>query len=343
MNVQNGSYYETEQLVVMLESVINSHKAFQNVKLFHWESVYRLAEFHEVTNMVYYAILGMDLKIPADSRSKFEGCYRRAVSESEELKNLVEAVLWKFESEKQHILPTGSYSYLPYYGRGEMGEVAKAEFFIEKGRRSQVQELMYQLDFLPEYRGTDRTVYVRGAIRLEFLEKWRSVSRRTEKYFSRPLSSYPLQEGFHYVHRMKPEDDYIRQICDFAADFAGGFPRLRNFVNFWLFYAGNNQAFDYRMLNKRLKKLRLADFSGHILCITSFWFGRIQIPPSQEDACLELARFVFSRGREGRETVREDLPKGSMQEEEELREPRKGKGKKYFCRKNKKHLLFSKK
>lgn len=333
MNVQSGSYYETEQLVVMLESVINSHKAFQNVKLFHWESVFKLAEFHDVTNMAYYAVLGMDFKIPADSRSKFEASYRRAVTSSEELKNIVEAVLWKFESARHHILLTGSYSYLPYYGREEMGETKKAEFYIEKGRQGIVQELMYRLDFIPEYRGDDRTVYERGAIRLEFIEKWRSISRRTEKYFSRPVSSWPTCEGYHYVHKMKPEDAYIRQICDFAVDFAVGLPRLRNFVNFWLFYSGNNQLLNYRFLNKQLKKLRLSDFSGHILCLVAFWFGRIQIPLAQEDACLELARFVFSRGREGREILRKDLPHGSFQEEEELREPGK-KRKKFFFWKN---------
>mgnify|MGYP001031957995 FL=1 len=322
MSVQSGNYYETEQLIVMLEAVINSHKAFRNVKLFHWESVFRIAEYHEVTNMVYFAILGMDIRIPPECRRMFEDSFRQAVGNVDELKNVVEAVIWKFEKEKKHLLLTGSYSYLPYYKKSEMGETKSAEFFVEKGKRGLIQEMMYQLDFLPEYRGTDRTVYSRGMIRLEFIEKWRNISRKTEKYFSRPLSSYPMVEGFRYIHRMNAEDDYLRQICDFAADYAEGFPRLRSFVNFWLFYQSNNQTLDYRTLIKRLKKFRLSRFSGHILCLTAFWFGRIQIPAQEENECLELAHCLFSRGREGRDTVRADLPRGSVKDEkDELREP----------------------
>ncbi len=147
MSVQREAYYEALQLIRMLEAVINQHKVYSDKKLFHWDSVYKTAEFHRVTNMAYYAVLGMETKMPASSREKFEKRFRQAVANEEVLQNVADAVCWKFEQSKRHILPTAGYACREYYGRKEMSECQEAEFLIERECRGLLQELMLQMNF----------------------------------------------------------------------------------------------------------------------------------------------------------------------------------------------------
>ncbi len=329
MNGQIENYYEAQQLVRMLEAVINQHKVFGDRKLFHWDSVYKTAEYHHVTNMAYYAILGMDVKLPPESREKFEKRFRQAVASEEVLENVVEAVCWQFERSARHILPGAGYACRTYYGRKDMSECQEAEFLVEKECRGLLQELMLQMNFEFQKSSQDRISYVRNGIRLIFREKWGDSSRRVQKFFKGKPSDFPLKKGFRYVHEMSPEELYLRQICDLAESFVSEYPRMRMLMNFWLFYLGHSGQLNYRLISRNLKRMRLDEFAQRILNLAALWFGRIQMEEA-DYAGQELAVYMLSGGREGAEAVRRLLPyKCELEEEEIIRTRKEGAEKKW--------------
>ena len=317
MSVQREAYYEALQLIRMLEAVINQHKVYSDKKLFHWDSVYKTAEFHRVTNMAYYAVLGMETKMPTSSREKFEKRFRQAVANEEVLQNVADAVCWKFEQSKRHILPTAGYACREYYGRKEMSECQEAEFLIERECRGLLQELMLQMNFEFQKKDKNSILYSRNGIRLIFREKWGDSSKRVQKYFKQRPVEFAVKEGFQYVHEMTAEELYLRQICDLAECFVTGYPRMRMFVNLWLFYLGNNEVLDYRAVGVGLKKLQLEEFAHRMLNLSALWFGRIQL--EEEDVIgQELGLYVMSAGKEGARAVKRLLPYKCEREEKEL-------------------------
>lgn len=317
MSVQREAYYEAQQLIRMLEAVINQHKVYGEKKLFHWDSVYKTAEFHRVTNMAYYAVLGMESKMPASSREKFEKRFRQAAANEEILQNVVEAVCWKFEQSRRHILPTAGYACREYYERKEMEECQEAEFLIEKECRGLLQELMLQMNFEFQKSEKNSITYSRKGIRLIFKEKWGDSNKRVQRYFEQRPMDFAEKEGFKYVHEMTMEELYLRQICDLAESFAAGYPRMRMFVNLWLFYRENKEVLDYRSISGELKKMRLDEFSHRALNLAALWFGRIQM--EEEDYMgQELGLYVISGGREGEKAVKQLLPYKCEQEEKEF-------------------------
>lgn len=317
MSVQKEAYYEAQQLVRMLEAVINQHKLYGDRKLFHWDSVYKTAEFHRVTNMAYYAVLGMEAKMPTISREKFEKRFRQAVANEVVLENIADAICWKFEQSRKHILPAAGYTCRKCYKRREMSECQEAEFLIEKECRGLLQELMLQMNFEFQKREKDHVIYARNGIRLIFKEKWGDSSRRVQRYFKKRPAEFAVKEGFKYVHEMSPEELYLRQICDLAESFIVGYPRMRMLVNLWLFYLGHSEQLNYRVISRSLKKMRLDEFAHRMLNLSALWFGRIQM--EEEDyAGQELGIYVLSGGREGTEAVKMLLPYKCEMEEEKM-------------------------
>lgn len=317
MSVQRETYHEAQQLIRMLEAVINEHKPYVERVVVHWDSVYKTAEFHRVTNMAYYALLGTETKIPPASREKFEKRFRQAVTNEEVLENVVDAVCWKFEQCQRHILPAASYACRKYYKRKEMSECQEAELLVEKDCRGLLQELMFQMNFEFQKKTNDAVIYVRNGIRLIFKEEWGDSIKRVEKHFKKKPGQFALKEGFRYVHEMTAEELYLRQICDLAESFIRGCPRMRMFVNLWLFYLGYAEKFDYRMISRSLRKLRLEEFAVRMLNLSALWFGRRQM---EEDDFTgqELGLYVMSCGREGIRAVEELLPYKREEEEREI-------------------------
>lgn len=59
-----GNYLEAEKLIDCLKAVINQQKIPANDILMNWELFFKTADFHHVSNMVYYTVMGMKQGIP---------------------------------------------------------------------------------------------------------------------------------------------------------------------------------------------------------------------------------------------------------------------------------------
>ena len=60
MNEQRIRNYEVKCLLQLLETLINEEELPKWNKQPEWGSLYKLSDYHNVANMIYYALIGMD-------------------------------------------------------------------------------------------------------------------------------------------------------------------------------------------------------------------------------------------------------------------------------------------
>lgn len=303
-----GNYLEAEKLIDCLKAVINQQKIPQNDVALDWELFYKTADYHHVSNMIYYAVLGMRPALPQEWVSRFSARYRKAVISEEQYSNLVEAVLWDCEQRGIHIMALDSWIYRRFYPIPEMRLTDKAEFRVEAKKKAEIDRMMYRLDFIPE---TDSVSggysYTRSGLRLVFYEKMEYGSRKMTRYFGIPVKLLPRVQEREYVHRMEEPDLFVFLMCNKAQRFTEGEFDLRDMIDIWLYYRAIVRGSGWNGIIKRLTGLRVWKFVNYMIALAQVWFGG-GIPGEEQPLLEELEKYILNKGTQGQEAAKRILP-----------------------------------
>ncbi len=305
-----GNYLEAEKLIDCLKAVINQQKIPANDILMNWELFFKTADFHHVSNMVYYTVMGMKQGIPQEWPNRFAVRYRKAVAAEEQYRNLVEAVLWNCDQNGIHVMALDDAIYPGFYPMREMRLVDKADFWVEGKKRGELDRMMYCLDFIPE-ENTQPGVYryTRSGVCLTFYEKLIFGNKKLTRYFSMPVKSLPRKEDSLYVHKMEEPGLFIYLMCSKAQRFVDGEFDLRDMVDIWLYYRAVVRGSSWKYIMKQLGRLEVWNFTNKMLDLTDIWFGGGGVREAEsQETFEELENYIFFKGAQGQETAMQILP-----------------------------------
>lgn len=303
MSGRGNQYVEARRVVELLKCVINQSRIAEN-RPTNWEQLFRVAEYHHVANILYYALLRMKQEVPKEWRDQFVQKYRRAVMEAEQYKNVAEAVFWNCEEEGIHILALDDYILRDYYPMPEMRAIHRLSFWVEKDCRPEVDKMMHTMDFVPivgEYS------YERNGVSLHFLEDLPFATKKMRKKGGGSLRFLPKAQNGRYVHEYREPGLFVFLMCCKAQKFAIEMFDIRDLLDIWLFYRSRERGRDWQTIIRKLKKLRLWNFTDHMLTLAGSWFGGATID-REEELFGELEAFIFTKGGAGKRAASEILP-----------------------------------
>jgi len=303
MSVRGSQYVEARKVIELLRNVLNQSRVAEN-RPFNWELLFKTADYHNVANILYYALLRLRQDVPQEWMARFSQKYRRAVVLEEQYKNVVEAVLWNCEEEGIHALALDEYILRGYYPMPEMRALSSVEILVEKKCRPDIDRMMHHMDFIPvvgEYS------YTRSGVELRFLESYPFKDRKLAKKAGKSLGFLPRAEGGRYVHAFKEPALFVFLMCCKAQRFALEEFDIRDMLDIWLFYRAEERGKSWTSIMKKLKKLRLWDFTDRMLTLAGSWFGGIEIE-RDEELFGDLEAFIFTKGAVGRTSAMAVLP-----------------------------------
>lgn len=303
MSDRTGQYVEAEMLVGFIRDVVNQRKIVENQPI-NWELLYKTADYHNVANLLYYAVLRMHQDIPREWSSRFSQKYRNAVVFENQYKKVVDAVLWNCRRQGIHVMVLEDYIYWDYYPMPEMRPAMGVEFLVDRGRRQEIDRMMHSMDFIPQ---VGEYGYSRSGLQIGFWEKLPFTDKRTAKYFGKSVRAMPREKGENYVHIFREPTSFIFLMCCKAQRFAEEEFDIRDMLDIWLCYRSRERGSDWVAIMKRLKKLGLWDFANRMLTLAEKWFGSGWIE-SEQELYDDLAAFIFSKGADGRNTAMKVLP-----------------------------------
>ncbi len=303
MSVRGNQYVEARRVVELLRDVLNQSKIAEN-RPTNWEQLFRTADYHNVANILYYAMLRMRQDIPKEWKNQFSQKYRRAVISEEQYKNVVEAIFWHCEEEGIHILALEDYILRSYYPMPEMRALTEVTLLVEKHCRPEVDRLMHSMDFVPivgEY------CYERSGLVIRFLEKFPFDNKKTGRIAGGRLKFLPRVEDGRYVHEYREPGLFVFLMGCKAQRFAMEQFDIRDLLDIWLYYRSQERGKNWTTIMKRLKKLRLWEFTDRMLTLAGSWFGGTVIE-WEEELYGSLEAFIFTKGAAGRSAALQILP-----------------------------------
>jgi len=306
--------YDLQCLFELLAATVNNEPAPIWYRDPNWNMVYKLADYHNVANVVYGMLLGMEGKRLSRWRGHFEYRFRECAVAYERNRDIDKAILQEMEREKIHCLELEESILRGCYAKKEQHYPRPLTFLVESRKVPQITEAMRRLGFeiKTEHKETPipEGLWFRnglGAVAV-FYDKLTFTSRKVRKYFSLEPQAFARKKGCRFVHAQDRDDFYIYYMARLAEKYARADIEICDLLDLWHYYQLGYEKMDWKVINKEFKYLGLEHFSNMLIKLAATWFGNYEGFEEDSAMLVDMERYVITKGSEAREENEELLP-----------------------------------
>lgn len=301
--------YEVKCLIEMLSALVGQNEIPRWARQPNWGSLYKLADYHGVANVVYYGILGFESKELEPWKKKFEERYHQAVIGERRFSSAVPQILKVLEENKVHSIVLHEHRMHQFYPQLDMRATKYVRILVEKGKDDIIEKAMKSLDFEKQESKIEEEAkyYKIPGILIIFQSTLDFTNKKIKKYFSLPVKNYRRETDYRYIHRFEPEEFYVYVIGCAAESYARGNMDIQFILDMWFYYISVYKSLDWTFVYKELSYLDLGSFPDYIIKLAAFWFGGMLFP--QDDILFDsMERYILSKGVQCRKESEKLLP-----------------------------------
>lgn len=288
-----------EYLISLIRSVLKQEQPSEKSDSITFQDLYRLAQFHCVEGITYYAIEKLDQQpdtaLLKEWRANRDGNIIKSINQMAELER-ISAVLSR--NHIKHLFLKGAvlvkdYPQLDYRYLGDL------DILIESSTAHFVKELLTtagysNLDFGVSNHDTYRLEKEFYHIDLEVHRQLFDKEIVYEPYFNESVFFNRTDD---YRCEMTLEEFYIYMVTHFAKHyfFKGG-SGIRSVMDFYVFLEKYENQMDWDVVNHRLQSMDLDEFERQIYNLSATWFKK----DVQKNKSLdEMTRIIVTQGAYG--------------------------------------------
>lgn len=309
MSVQTDNARE-EYLIELLASALNQREAILGRVRPSWGWIYKMSDYHHVSNLAYYKIMWVDDREARQWKEKFEDRYRNAMRQQEKNKELRRRIEEALEEAEVHAVFLGETTVLGYYPHPEMRMPEPVQVLVDKKRIAEARKVMGRLGLEESERQeeTDGRLYVGfPGLRVELMDTLAFTEKKVRIWFEEFPKILPKPENRHYIHNMNEETQYIYFMCRIAEKYARGQIEIRDIVDLWLLVTAEGSKINWKEVRRELEKLDLEMFGEYIVKLAGKWFGRLYFRDDM-DILSDIQTYIFTKGTEARRESELFLP-----------------------------------
>ena len=112
-------------MMILLKDVINERPVQSLKRRINWETMLKTCDYQNISNPVYFGMIGIEKNITADCEARFYQRYKKEMLLRESYQSAEEVILWQLEKYKIHSLLLSSASICNLYPRPELGYIDK--------------------------------------------------------------------------------------------------------------------------------------------------------------------------------------------------------------------------
>ncbi len=272
-----------------------------------WEEVYKFADMHNITNILYYATIGVEVT-PA-VKVRIQERFHQAVHGLPRYETALASILKKAEASGVHLLPLKECHMPQYYPHADMCATKNLRFLVDKTQTDAVYTMMAGLGFDPrpsEFEW-ELVFFKLPDVMVVFQTKIPSVDKRREKYFALSVKQYPKLQKHRFVHCLREAENYLYTVATLAEDFSTGAIQLKQVLDFWCYHRAVEETIPLHAVKKQLRFLKLGTFYQVLMQLAECWFSGVLFEESDR-TLTQVERYILSKGNQGREVAEKVLP-----------------------------------
>lgn len=295
-------------MLILLAAIVNQNPVQKSRKAVRWETILKVSDFHNITNLIYLGSLGVEKEISEDCRLQFYQSYKRELLLRESYHKAEEVILWQLERYGIDTLFLTSSGAAEMYDKPEMAHTEQIEFLVGKKYLPQIHRFMRDMNYeQQEDRLGKGTVYTRvPGIRVVFYNAVPVENKVIKKYFSEPVRKYKYMENYRYIHTLSREEEYLYRAGRLVESYVTGMLKIREILDFWQFQKLLDETFRRETTAELAAKAGWEEFIHQINVLAALWF---EDGVRQEyGLALELEEYITARGQENKRLDKMLLP-----------------------------------
>ena len=273
----------------------------------NYSEIYKIAKYHSIQNMLYYAI--MEYKEKFSLTSTIDPTLLKQLSTDN--KNALTKAAYQ-EAEKEAIfkaLEEAKIVYMPMkgsiikylYPTIDMRSMADLDIYFDDVRSAEVRKILIN-------QGYDVVLYKKGHhdtyekvpfMEVEMHRDLLSESYAMSRYYKNfwPRLEKTKTDGFEYQFNIN--DYYIYMVAHAAKHFSSGGFGIRNVIDEYIYINKYKNELDYSYIEEELKKIDIYKFESNLKKLSSYWFKDEIL--NEEDTTLmeEMADYIIESGAYG--------------------------------------------
>ena len=270
-----------------------------NVKL-----IYKIARFHSLENILYYAInkyKEKDASIDFDIILKqLEYDHKQALAKAS-YQDVEKEILSQNLRNMQikHMFLKGSIiKYL--YPSIDMRTMSDIDIYIEAKRAKDVKKQMKELGYdVISYGQTHHDTYQkRPFMDVEMHRDLMNESYKMHAYY-RNIKHKLIQIENICEYKFSNEDYYIYMIAHAAKHFSTAGIGIRNMIDEYLYLNKYAKELDFKYIDGEINKLGISKFENNLKNLALYWFANAQYDENQEKILNAMAQYIFESGTYG--------------------------------------------
>ena len=300
--------YEIRYMLIVLAAIVNQNPVQNLRKSVSWETILKLSDFHNITNIIYLGSLGVEKEISEDCKLQFYQSYKRELLLRESYHKAEEVILWQLERHGIDALVLKSVGADELYDKPEMAYTEQIEFLVGKKHLPQIHRFMRDMDYeQQEDRLGNGIMYVRvPGIRIVFYNAVPIENNTVKRYFTGPVKKYRRVADYKFIYTLSEEDEYLYHVGRMVEAYVTGMLKIRPILDFWQFQRRLGENFRRDIPAEYVAKAGWDEFVRQIGVLAALW---LEEGVRQEyGLALELEEYIIARSQENKQLDKALLP-----------------------------------
>lgn len=293
---------DAKYLLSTLAAIINDKKPLSSFNRVNWNTVFRLANYHKIANIIYYAVLGSDEKMAEEVKKGFYTAFNEALISYERIAKVQEALFWKLDVENIPAVVFRMSNFNELYPQKEMGIPDALELFILKDGKDKIDELMKTLDFVSSsIKLGDCILYFRNPkceLRLYFTNPFYDPVMK--KYYDNVFSKLSCMNDYKSIKGFDIDNYYVFLVAMITNNYALKTIRIRHLLDLWMYYRKYHEKYNWEYIQYTLESIGIKDMANRMLELCFIWFDGATAENHEDlDIYDNMENYILSRGEIG--------------------------------------------
>lgn len=267
---------EVTYLIHLLSSILKDKQPDAPPEYLDWESLYRLAVWHGVSNIACYAIkhLVREKQPPQDIFIKFQNDCKKAMAREAVQYIALEQLLEAFEAEGILSIPMKG-SVLKYlYPSPDMRLMADIDILYHVEQKAVVRKILKAQNYSLKAMGGNHDVYYRQPyMSIEMHHMLVAKVNPYSDYLEKTWNRARLKTNCQSTYELPQEDFFIYLLLHLNKHYIGGGTGIRSFMDIWVYREHYKNEMNWEYIHTELNALHLREFSDNVLGLCDVWFG----------------------------------------------------------------------
>lgn len=257
----------------------------------NWDQMYAISKYHNVANIVAYAVSIEDYPMENEIKQKFLKNMFDAVLLDENQKKEFNALFEAFEENGIKYMPLKGLNLKKLYESSDMRNMSDGDILICENDRDKISTVMQKLGYQFKKESNHELIYVKEPFINVELHKMLIPSYNDDLYaYYGDGWKLANREAETLRYKLNAENEFIYILAHFAKHYRDGGAGIKYILDIWLYLKKNKVDLDYVKIE--LEKLGLLSFGENIIKLTKVWFEN---SPSDE-LMADMTNYIIDSG-----------------------------------------------